>query len=76
MKLLPSQNSSSNVIRAVLLPAVSRDPASPDELAPAHFDGTDRRAAISTAALWGVRWSGAFGQALAIRGCVRQGART
>ena len=49
----------------LLLPAMPRDQAEADQLAPSHLDGPHHRAAISTAPLCEVRRSIALGQAVA-----------
>ena len=41
------------------------DQAKADQLAPSHFDGTNHRAAFSTAPLRGMRWARLLGQAVA-----------
>ena len=50
----------------MLLPSMSRDKTKADQLAPSHLALSHHRAAFSTPALCGVRWSFALGQAVAI----------
>jgi hypothetical protein len=55
---------------------MSRDKAEADQLAPAHFIGTDHRAAFGAPTVCGVRWTAALGQAVAIGRRAREAVRT
>ena len=60
----------------VPLPSMPHDEAKTDQLAPSHLDGPHHRAALSPAALCGVRRSIALRQAVANGGRDRGAART
>jgi hypothetical protein len=56
----------------VPLPSLSRDKDEANQVASPNLDGPNHSAAFSAAALCGMRWAAALGQAMAIRGCAGQ----